>query len=152
MIATQEWSVGFSIICQLYADFNHCTRLCSTTQNSHTGTIQKRTFTTALPMHVDETTMLPVDNSTPRVTLVGRYLYDYSIMLLDFHNTMVGAIDADDATKYAIILKYDAELRAISVEKVPTAFSPHTPLDPAWPRWTKWARTSRLTYHFLCER
>jgi hypothetical protein len=92
-------------------------------------------------MHVDEKTMLPVDDSEPRVTHVGRYLYDYSTMLLDFHNTMLGAIDADDATRYAIILKYDAELRTISVEKVPTVFSPRTPLDPAWPKWTKWART-----------
>jgi hypothetical protein len=92
-------------------------------------------------MDLDEDTMLPTDDGAPRATLIGKYLYDYSIMLLDFQNTMLGATDADDATRYATILKYDAELRAIGVEKVPKVFSPHTPLDPAWPKWTKWART-----------
>jgi hypothetical protein len=99
MIATQEWSVCSFVTCQLHTDMMYCARLCAITQNSHTGTIQRRTFTSALPMHLDEVNMLPVDDSAPRVTLVGKYLHDYSIMLLDFHNTMVGALDADDATK-----------------------------------------------------
>jgi hypothetical protein len=121
-IASQEW-------------------LCSTTQANHQACIQKRQFTTVLPMHVEDETMYPLDENTPSLTLVGRYLYDYASLLLEYHNAMVTALDADDATRYAMILKFDGELRVTSVEKVPKALSSRIPLDPAWPKWTKWART-----------
>jgi hypothetical protein len=121
-IASQEW-------------------LCSTTQSNHMICIQKRQFTSVLPMHVEEETMQPMDENTPSFTLVNRYLYDYASLLLEYHNAMIGALDADDATRYAMILKFDGDLRATSVEKIPKALSPRFPLNPAWPKWTKWART-----------
>jgi hypothetical protein len=122
------------------ADCAFLARMCSTTQNSHTGTIQKLHFTSIRPMVVDEDTMQPIKDSTPSLTLLGCYLYDFGSLLLQFHNAIISVSDADDATRYAMILKYDGELRAISVEKVPKALSPRTPLNPTWPKWTKWAR------------
>lgn len=83
-----------------------------------------------------------VDDSTPCFMLVGRYLYDYSSCLLDFHNAMLEAGEVDDATRYAMILKFDGALRAVGVEKVPKALSSRTNIDAAWPKWVKWAGES----------
>jgi hypothetical protein len=88
-------------------------------------------------MDVDEDTMQPIEDSTPSFTLIGRYLYNYASLLIDFHDAI---ISADEDTRYAVILKYDGELRATSVEKTPKALSPRTPFNPAWPKWMKWAR------------
>jgi hypothetical protein len=118
-------------------------RLCTTSQSAYTLSIQKRHFTSARPLHLDEETMLPVsDTSTPTITYVGSYFYDYATLLLEIHNTMVSHLDsaADEATKYATILKFDGEMRALCVEKVPKCLSPRTPYDPSWPRWVLWAR------------
>lgn len=94
-------------------------------------------------MYVDEETMQPVDDSTPCFVLLARYLYDYSSILLEFHNAMLAIGDVDDATRYALILKFDGSLRAVGVEKVPKALSPRKAIEPGWPSWIKWARESR---------
>lgn len=84
--------------------------------------------------------MIPVDDATPTSTLVIKCLYNYALLLLDFHNAMLDAEEEDDPTRYAILLKFDGELRASSVEKVPKCFSHQVPQDPAWPKWVSWAR------------
>jgi hypothetical protein len=117
-------------------------RLCSTTQNSYITTISKRQFTSIMPMFVDEESMLPTNDSMPSFTLVGHYLYDYASLLLEYHNSVLDAVGLDDAARYAMILKFDGELRATGVEKAPKALSLRTPLNPAWPKWIKWARKS----------
>jgi hypothetical protein len=117
-------------------------RLCSTIQSRYTSSIQKQQFACAPPIDVEEETMQPMDEGTPSFTLVGRYLYNYASLIFDFHNAMFDIMEADDATRYATILKYDGELRATGVEKMPKAFSLRTPLSPAWPKWTKWSRKS----------
>jgi transcription elongation factor SPT5 len=53
---------------------------------------------------------------------------------------MVELLDEDDPTKYATILKFDGEMRAMGVEKVPKCLSPRTPYNPSWPKWVMWAR------------
>lgn len=93
-------------------------------------------------MFVDEETMQPVDDCTPCFMLVGRYLYDYSSLLLEFHNTMLDAGDMDDAARYAMVLKFDGALRAVGAEKVPKALSQRKSIEPGWPNWIKWARKS----------
>jgi hypothetical protein len=97
-------------------------------------------------MFVDEESMLPTNDSMPSFTLVGHYLYDYASLLLDYHNSVLDNLDMDDASRYAMILKFDGVLRATSVEKVPKALSSRTPLNPAWPKWIKWAR--KLLYYY----
>jgi hypothetical protein len=92
-------------------------------------------------MSLDEETMLPIDDSTPNFALVGRYFYDYASLMLDFHNAMLDVLDADEATRYAMVLKFDGEMRAVSAEEIPKCLSLRTPLDPTWPKWVKWART-----------
>jgi transcription elongation factor SPT5 len=87
--------------------------------------------------------MLPVaDTSCATLTHVGNYFFDYATLLLEVHNTMVSHLDsaADEPTKYATILRFDGELRALCVEKVPKCLNPRTPYDPNWPRWVAWAR------------
>ncbi|RYN39978.1 hypothetical protein AA0114_g11156 [Alternaria tenuissima] len=115
--------------------------LCCTSQAAYTLTLQWRHFTSARPRMLDEETMTPLSNpATPTVTAVGHYFFDYAAVLLDVHNTMVGLLDKDDATKYAAILKHDGEMRATCTEKVPACLSPRTPYDPNWPQWVTWAR------------
>jgi hypothetical protein len=129
---------------QLYpANLSHTCRLCSTSQSAYTVSIQKRHFTTARPIHLDEETMLPVvDTSIPTVTCVGNFFFDYASLLLEVHNTTVEHLDsaADEPTKYATILKFDGEMRALCVEKVPKCISPRTPYNPSWPKWVVWAK------------
>ena len=92
-------------------------------------------------MDLNEDTMLPTkDDNIPTFTLVARYFFDYAGLLLDFHNTMLANSDADDASRYVMILKFDGDLRATCAEKVPQCLSPRTPLQPHWPKWVKWAR------------
>jgi hypothetical protein len=104
-------------------------------------TIQKRHFSALRPTSLDEETMLHIDDSTPNFAIVGRYFYDYASLLLDFHNAMLDVLDSDEATRYAMVLKFDGEMRAVCAEKIPKFLSPRTPFDPAWPKWVKWART-----------
>jgi hypothetical protein len=91
-------------------------------------------------MFVDEETMFPTSDSIPSFALVGRNLFDYASLLLEYHNAVLDAVDMDEADRYAMILRFDGELRATSNEKVPKALSSRTPLNPAWPKWVKWAR------------
>jgi hypothetical protein len=91
-------------------------------------------------MDLDELTMLPITDSKPSFTKVGRYFFDYATLLLEFHNAMLDVQDKDDATRYAIILKYDGELRTTSTKKAPACLDPRSEQDPTWPKWVKWAR------------
>jgi hypothetical protein len=85
--------------------------------------------------------MTPItDTTTPTITSVMTYFFDYAAVLLDVHNAMVELLDKDDATKYAATLKYDGEMRAACTEKVPKCLSPRTPHNPNWPRWVTWAK------------
>jgi hypothetical protein len=128
-------------------------RLCSTTQNSYITTISKRQFTSIMPMFVDEETMFPTGDSVPSFALVGRYLYDYASLLLEYHNAVLDAVGIDEAARYAMILRFDGELRATSNEKVPKALSSRMPLNPAWPKWVKWARKPLLyTFNLIREK
>jgi hypothetical protein len=113
--------------------------------------IQKKHFTSLRPVNLNEETMLPVDDDTPTFTSVSRYFYNYASLLLDFHNAMMEAAETDDAIRYAIILKFDGELRSICAETVPKALSPRIPINPAWPKWIKWARELICTDFLLVE-
>lgn len=85
--------------------------------------------------------MEPVqDTSTPTLTLVGNYFFDYAALLVTFHHAMIDIEDESDTTKYAIVLKFDGEMRATCVEKLPKCLSPRVPFNPTWPRWVPWAR------------
>jgi hypothetical protein len=81
-----------------------------------------------------------VDDDTPCFMLMSRWLYDYSSLLLEYHNAMSETGDANDATRYAMVLKFDGALRAVGAEKVPRLLSPRTPIEVSWPSWIKWAR------------
>jgi transcription elongation factor SPT5 len=88
--------------------------------------------------------MTPIpDSTTPTFTLVSNYFFDYAARLLEFHNLMMAAEDAgdkDDIDKYALVLKFDGDLRATCAEMMPKCLSPRIPYDPKWPRWVAWAR------------
>ncbi|KAL5118374.1 transcription elongation factor spt5 [Pleosporales sp. CAS-2024a] len=100
-----------------------------------------RQFSTILPKLVDEVSMMDIGEDVPSFPLFGRYLYECASLLLDYQNAVMDADEADEAARYALTLRYEGELRAISAEKVPKALSHRTPLDAAWPKWVKWART-----------
>jgi len=95
--------------------------------------------------------MLPVDDATPTFTLVGRYFYDYASLMIDFHNTMLDLADAEDAVRYAAVLKFDGEMRALCAEKIPGCFKPGMPIQSNWPKWSPWARKSTLPQYQLLQ-
>jgi hypothetical protein len=110
--------------------------LCSTSQGLYS--IQKRHFETVLPGHFDEETMTPVTDDTPVYTQASNYLNEIAYLLIKYHDDILDAPDLD--SKYNVVLRYDARIRATAVDKTPTWLAPSTPSDPSWPRWVCWAR------------
>ena len=114
-----------------------------TTQNNYTVAINKRQSTSTAPMALNEETMQPTaDETVPCYASVSHYLYDYASLMLEYHNAVLGSMDMDEVSRYAMILKFDGELRANNEEQTLKPLLTRTPLDPTWPKWVKWARKS----------
>lgn len=85
--------------------------------------------------------MTPIaDARTPTVTAISNYLNEIAHTLVRFLDDMIDAPDLP--AKYHVVLRYDALMRALALDKMPPFLDPRTPLDPAWPQWTPWARRS----------
>ncbi|KAF2691642.1 hypothetical protein K458DRAFT_381488 [Lentithecium fluviatile CBS 122367] len=113
--------------------------LCSTSQGMYS--LQKRHFSSLPPGHFDEETMMPVrDDNTPTYTHISNYLHEIAYTLVRYLDDMLDAPDL--SAKYHVVLRYDAIMRAMPLEKIPKFLDPRTPYNPAWPQWTAWARRS----------
>lgn len=113
--------------------------LCSTSQGIYT--LQKRHFTSLPPRHFDEETLAPIEGEdTPTYTHISNYLNDFAYTLIRYLDDMLDAPDL--STKYNVVLRYDAIVRAMAIEKMPKFLSMRTPYNPAWPEWAAWARRS----------
>jgi len=113
--------------------------LCSTSQGMYT--LQKRHFSSVPPRHFDEETMMPVLNdNTPTYTHVSRFLSEIAYNLVRYLDDMLDAPDL--TTKYHVVLKYDAIMRALALEKIPKFLDSRFPYNSAWPQWVAWARRS----------
>lgn len=84
--------------------------------------------------------MPPSDPFKPTITSVGRYFFDYAVILLDIHNTMAEIPQEDEAARYAATLKFDGEMRVAGVERAPLCLSPRVPYRSGWPKWVMWGR------------
>jgi hypothetical protein len=104
-------------------------------------TLQKRHFSSIPPRHFDEETMVPVLNdNTPAYTHISIFLHEIAYNLVRYLDDM---LDAPDITaKYHVVLKYDAIMRAIALEKIPKFLDDRFPFNPLWPKWAGWARRS----------
>jgi hypothetical protein len=104
-------------------------------------TLQKRHYNSIPPGHFDEESMAPVLNeSTPTYTHTSRFLHEIAYNLVRYLDDMLDAPDL--TTKYHVVLRYDAIMRALALEKVPKWLDVRNPLNPSWPRWAVWARRS----------
>lgn len=113
--------------------------LCSTSQGMYTQ--QKRHYSSILPRHFDEDTWEPVRNySKPTFTHVSNYLSEIAHVLVRYLDDMLDAQDIE--SKYNVVLRYDALMRGLCIEKMPPWLSTSVPFDTAWPKWTKWVRRS----------
>lgn len=112
--------------------------LCSTSQGMYT--LQKRHYTSIPPRHFDEETLLPLTDSTPTCTGMGNYLNIVAHTLVRYLDDMFDAPDL--SSKYHVVLRYDAIMRALSLERIPKFLDTRTPYNPDWPQWTLWARRS----------
>jgi hypothetical protein len=113
--------------------------LCSTSQGMYT--LQKRHYSSIPPAHFDEETMEPILNEdTPAYTHCSRFLHEIAYNLVRYLDDMLDAPDL--TTKYHVVLKYDAIMRALPLEKVPRWLDSRNPHNPDWPRWAIWARRS----------
>jgi hypothetical protein len=102
--------------------------LCSTSQGYYQ--IQKRHFTCTKPGYFDDETMTPIKDGSPTYSHMNNYLNDVAYLLVCYHDDMLDAPDL--AAKYNVVLKFDAKMRVISTDKVPSWMSPNTPLNPSW--------------------
>ncbi|KAF2192226.1 hypothetical protein K469DRAFT_694358 [Zopfia rhizophila CBS 207.26] len=110
--------------------------LCSSSTGMYN--IQKRHFTTIKPGYYDEETMTPVSDGTPTFAHSANYLNEIAELMIEFHDDI---LDAPDITsKYSVVLKHDAKIRALCAERIPSCFSPRTLFNPSWPRWVAWSR------------
>lgn len=115
--------------------------LCSTSQGTYS--LQKRHFTSVPPQHFDEETWEPVVNfQKPTFTHLSNYLNHVAHALVKYLDDMLDAGDID--AKYNVVLRYDAIMRGLCIDKMPPWLSLNRPFDPTWPEWTKWVRRS---YH-----
>ncbi|KAJ4358473.1 transcription elongation factor spt5 [Didymosphaeria variabile] len=73
------------------------------------------------------------------------YLNDIAHVLVRYLDDMMDAGDID--SKYNVVLRYDAIMRGLCIEKMPPWLSLNMPYNDAWPEWTKWVRRS---YHASC--
>lgn len=102
--------------------------------------IQKRYFINGQLKNLDDETMLPIADGKPCFALVSSYFYEYANTLLDFRNTIVAAENADESSRYAMVVKFDGEFRQKCADALPDCLNIKIPLDPSWPKWVKWAR------------
>ncbi|PVH97630.1 hypothetical protein DM02DRAFT_674005 [Periconia macrospinosa] len=113
--------------------------LCSTSQGMYQ--IHKRHFTTILPRHFDEYTWERIrDDNVPTHTMMTTFLNEVAYQLSRYLDDMIDAPCLE--SKYNVVLKYDALIRAINLEKLPRFLRPTTPYNATWPQWTRWARRS----------
>ncbi|KAF1973028.1 hypothetical protein BU23DRAFT_466187 [Bimuria novae-zelandiae CBS 107.79] len=113
--------------------------LCSTSQGMYT--LQRRHYTSIPPRHFNEGTWEPVHNcSEPTFTHVSNYLNEIAHVLIRYLDEMMDARDIE--SKYNVVLRYDAIMRGLCSERMPSWLSTNSPYNPAWPQWTKWVRRS----------
>ncbi|KAF2007258.1 hypothetical protein P154DRAFT_116401 [Amniculicola lignicola CBS 123094] len=110
--------------------------LCATSTGSYS--IQRRHFTSIMPGHYDEETMTPITDGRPTFAHPSNYLHEVAYNLISYHDEFQEA--ADVSAKYQVILKFDARMRSMSVDRLPKCLTMRTPLNPTWPRWVSWAR------------
>jgi hypothetical protein len=85
--------------------------------------------------------MMPLQSDyTPTYTLLSRCFYEIAHTSIRYLDDMLDAPDL--SAKYHIVLRYDAIMRAIPLEKTPKFLDIRTPYDSAWPQWVTWARRS----------
>ena len=134
-----------------HADKISSSRLCTTSQTNYISEVPEG-FTTSRPQNLDEETMTPVDETVPNYAPAGLYVFDYATLLLRFHRAMAEAGAEDDHTRYAIVLKFDGELRTMAADKAPICFKPQFSSGPNVPKWVSWARRmheASITHKFI---
>ncbi|KAJ4293268.1 hypothetical protein N0V90_008550 [Kalmusia sp. IMI 367209] len=115
--------------------------LCSTSQGMYTQ--QKRHYTSIPPRHFNEETWEPIHNDRiPTFTSISNYLNEIAHALVRYLDDMLDAQDI--SAKYNVVLRYDAVMRGLAIERMPIWLNSNSPFDPAWPEWSAWARRS---YH-----
>lgn len=82
--------------------------------------------------------MAPIVDGTPTYAHVSNYLNDVAYLLVNYHDDMLDAQDI--ATKYHVVLKYDAKMRSMAADQLPTCLSNSTLFNLNWPRWVAWSR------------
>jgi len=102
--------------------------------------IQKNHFSTTKPQHVDDSTFLPMPTHIPSATSFSRSINDIASIMPGLHDALTNASTL--YTKYEQVLYYDAKMRALSTDGLPSFFSVRESLSPDHPEWMPWARRS----------
>lgn len=102
--------------------------------------IQKSHFSTSKPRHIDDQTLLPIPAHIPSATSFSRCINEIASIMPQVHDALISASTL--YTKYEQVLHYDAKMRALSTEGMPSFFSIREPISPDHPEWMPWARRS----------
>lgn len=106
--------------------------------------IQHKHFTSLPPQHIDEETLLPISPHEPALVSFSKCAKEIAAIMPEHHDSLLTATTLYQ--KYEQVLHYDARLKALATEGLPTYFSHNTPIMPYWPGWVSWARRSlRIT-------
>lgn len=100
--------------------------------------IQKSQYSTMRPQHIDDRTLLPVPTHEPGSTSFSRVIHDIAGIMPQAHDALCSA--STMYTKYEQVIHYDAKLKALATEGMPSFFHTREPVSSSWPEWLPWAR------------
>ena len=97
-------------------------------------------YSTIKPINCDDDTMEPLPESVPTNASFLNFLFDLAYLMPPIHDAICGSSTL--YTKYQYVLEYDAKLRSLATDALPTMFSMRESLDASWPPYIAWARRS----------
>lgn len=89
------------------------------------------------PANCHDHDIASLPTSIPTITSYCRFLYDIAAIMPQLQDGLMSCNTS--YTRYEQVLKWDARLRTMAINKRP-AFLSATPLDPTWPEWVPWGR------------
>lgn len=102
--------------------------------------IQRHQYSTLRPQHIDDRTLLPMPVHEPSSTSFSKVIHDIASIMPQAHDALCNA--STMYTKYEQVIHYDAKMKSLAADGIPSFFHPRELLTPDWPAWIPWGRRS----------
>lgn len=100
--------------------------------------IQKTQYSTIRPQHIDDRTLLPIPAHEPGAASFAKCIHEIASIMPQAHDALCAA--STMYTKYEQVLYYDAKMKALATDGIPTFFHTGESIAPNWPQWLPWGR------------